>query len=311
MGNHVLIVTSGNDGDGWASAAIAAKYFIEKQEYANVSIHFWDHNQSTDDIVHMIRTTDPEIICMTNITLPDAFVFKYAKRIMLIDTHTSSMRDTPYKALLKSNWSVTSHPLILDWYENPAKRCATCELVWYHFYGTKIPYIIRLIGRHAVGNKDRDNCCDALNAYLCQEAKKHQHQPTISITKVLNGLEEVNTYLEKGKKILLYQSMAFSAILTGQRFYCMNTTEGPDVFDYMPQTDTTACMLLFSYQPTKNAWKVNCYTNKIRSVNVLRVIESLKDDANDTIYFLDGHEDACGFITTDIKKDLFDHLQML
>lgn len=320
MSNQVLIITHGSDGDGWASAAIAAKYFTEERKYEKTPIYFWDYGQPTDEIDRAIEVTDPEIICMTDVTLPDAFMLKHAKRIMHIDHHASRMGDAPYKAQLKSNWSAVSNPLILDWNNAPAKQCAACELVWHYFYGTTIPWIIRIIGRRDVWDKDKDECCDALNAYLQQEASKTPMAAVTSIAKVLNGMEDLGTYLEKGRAILQYQkddnvkkcqSMAFSAILNGTRFYCMNGTGGSDVFASLTEDDISACTLLFSYQPSKDAWKVSCYTNKIGSVNVLSAIEFLKDGAGDTIVSLGGHANACGYVTTDIKKDLLDHLRML
>ena len=169
MDDWTNITITHNDADGLVSAAIVDKYLKATQPCASTCVrHFrWNYGNSTAEIEKVLDENPNATVWLTDITLPDEFMAKYADRIMWFDHHKSAIEnDKSWKANLKGNHSALTVPFYLGSDDKtPAKQVAACELVWLTLFpGTPMPPVVRAIGRYDVWDNTEETF--AVHEYL-------------------------------------------------------------------------------------------------------------------------------------------------
>ena len=152
--DHAIITHT--DADGIVSAAIVNRWIERGSSHGKIVHNYqWNYGNSTVNIESVLdsRMRDETTIWLTDITLPDAFMEKYASRIVWIDHHKSALEnDKPWKSKLKGNYSAISAPFYLGSDgETEARQVAACELAWLKLFpGDTMPPMVRAIGRYDV-----------------------------------------------------------------------------------------------------------------------------------------------------------------
>lgn len=162
-----ICIYHSRDLDGWMSAAIVKKWFLNQNiknidnyfvfdlsktnnPYANNTAHTlsmlgWDYGDKIPDL------SEYDKVIMCDITFPAEVMYSIShhKDVIWIDHHISSIKDVNKKWLEEDL-------VALNGTRNP--KFAACELTWLFFFTKeKMPEIVRLLGRYdCFGHKGTD-----------------------------------------------------------------------------------------------------------------------------------------------------------
>ncbi|MBR4608732.1 MAG: hypothetical protein IKO41_21310, partial [Lachnospiraceae bacterium] len=187
--NNVVITHT--DADGLVSAAIVNKYLKHMNNGIANAIYFrWNYGNPTDEIENALDKYDDATIWLTDITLPDEFMAKYANRIMWFDHHKSAIEKAncitsgSYKlwvSNLRGNFSAITVPFYFGSDGiTPAKQVAACELVWLTLFpGTPMPPVVRAIGRYDVWDNTEETFAvhEYLTSYVANSELNGRNEP--------------------------------------------------------------------------------------------------------------------------------------
>ena len=156
----IICIYHSRDLDGWMSAAIVKKWFIEtvsregEDDLPTDDIDFlgWDY----EDVIPDLTKYDKVIIC--NISFPRETMIQLLNQLdnnlIWIDQHFGAIRDIIGTHEINKEGKDTSTAF------NGIRhiKFAACELTWKYFYSNDtIPEIVRLLGRYnCFGHKDTD-----------------------------------------------------------------------------------------------------------------------------------------------------------
>lgn len=308
-----LIITH-TDADGWVSAYLVNEYVKLKFPHEDIYNFVWNYGQDYSNIEHYLTNytySTPIHIWMTDITLPDEFMEKYAKYIHHFDHHASRLeKPASWTEKLLDNQSAISIDNYNDLSGNQAKQISACELVWKKLMdpdNTKLmPNIVRYVGRYDVWDNNDDTF--AIHQFIERFPVIHTEFKTKpyldDFFKSLFTLDGFNHALKVGRDYLYYSSLfnaekssSISKVITldnkkiivgnpgrvNSSFYDNVVKQNPDVDG----------ILTFYYEPNDNNWKISCYsvkpnfaalgflTNFVNTINVLSI---------------GGHINACGCV---------------
>ncbi len=315
---HVIITHT--DADGWASATVVLMYLNEKYPGAQVQCFSYNYGTPTTIIEKYLNENNDKdfYIWMTDITLPDEFMNKYAQYIHHLDHHASRLEEKQsYTDKLRKEDSAITVEGYKDLSGKQAEQVAACELCWLKLFGDReMPKVIRLIGRYDVW--DHNDEVLNLNAYINSRLPSLSHndqrylQPWFKNLFTEKGLSEA---LEEGEKALWW-SNRFNAIncvrnsktvkMFGRTIALCNYPGGSSkFFDYLVnQNRDIEGLMTFYYSITRNNWKISCYTREgAKDFKALDFIDNFKEKIKNIITS-GGHEDACGMtISADSIND--------
>lgn len=320
------IIIYHNDPDGWASAWITAKFIAlninlsmydeceniylpfqyGKEEKINETLKEWIHEYETDkDMSGFI------FLCDCTLT-DDEIMWMIAEHCYWIDHHKSAMdRNTRWKTALLQNFT----KLCKD------RKIAACELAWEQFFPNKrMPQFVFLIGRYdvwALNNEVED-----FNAYL-NFTFGYTENKIIPCNEEFDKLQydsEMEKALEKGKELRKWRKIfdsvdsAKSTEITTLFGYTVAINNRKGIYapffsnSRKKEIVDTDFYLWFSYNVSNKTWVINVRTNRAKDKNALWLLGELVAQNESTVITHGGHPDACGLTTTDINKNLLDHL---
>lgn len=315
------VVFHSADMDGWASGWVARKY-LHEQGVIDREILYWGYNytQNTTKLEELLDSHGPMPIFMVDVTLPDWFMEKYAKDIILIDHHRYQVEQGPTKSWwtkLKRNFSAWKMPIYR--HINPGtEQIAACELAWMSLFPKRdMPKFIYLSGRYDIWDHNFEVLdFNAYVRYILSEIPHSQQKPLFLSGKFsdLESKFELAAALRDGQqarkwaeKFAAIDSSKFSYFgeINGHKVLISNRDGVSSLWfreAHKQWPEAVAC-ISYGYNPINKVWRVSCYS--LSKVDCLGIISYAKD--SDTITSFGGHVGACGFTTKDINKDFLNH----
>lgn len=294
----MYIIITHVDPDGWASEFIVRKYLEQTDQTSTIVKFNWNYGGDTSRIEDFIEKNKSYIkdIFMTDLTLPDSFMEKYAPLITWLDHHLSNVdREASWKSNLKSNASKTRLPDKFPDY----KLISACELTWAYFFpNLPVPPMVSAIGRHDVW--DNDGKVEKLHDYI---ATLFDNNSTFSTA--FEGMilaESLDTILPEAVKLSDYKRIierceckrkAKKVIAFGEVVGICERVKNSMFFDELCQNNPDIDYLVeFDFNFKTRLWTVGCYSAKDKDSNALGFLSKIKDRV--TAVSFGGHKGACG-----------------
>lgn len=312
------VIITHTDPDGWVSAKLVYDSIIITNSNEKILSFTWNYGNDYEHIdkaltVHKFEITD---IWMTDITLPNEFMEKYANLIHHYDHHKSILESSfNWKENLKENASCLTIEGYEDLSGNQAKQIAACELVWLKLIDPKgmfiMPNIVRYVGRYDVWDHYtlEPLYINAYITYMMKIADEYRKLPWYddSFKKLFNkdGFENA---LVEGQELYKYSQLFNST-------KCKKISKAVKVFDYIGivanisgvnskffdsfiesnKDKDLKFILTFSYKIFQKFWTCSCYSidSNFSSLDFINHFKYTLGEEN--IISLGGHRNACGF----------------
>lgn len=293
---YVLITHT--DPDGWTSELVVRKFLEDKDKTSPIVKFNYNYGDKTNQISDFIDNNRKWIkdIYMTDLTLPDEFMERYAPMITWLDHHVSNVdREANWKSKLKNNISKTRDKIKFPDYD----LISACELTWSYLFPNKpVPPMITAIGRHDVW--DNDGKVEKLHDYIAtlfdNDATSTPAFCGIMLSDSIDNILEEAARLSDYKKVIdrceckrkAQKVSAFGEVVgiaervKNSMFFDELCKTNPDI-DYLVEYE-------FNFQ-TRN-WTVGCYSAEGKENDALAFLSKIKDKV--TSISFGGHKGACG-----------------
>ena len=304
----MYVIITHTDPDGFASEYVVRKHLNSFGSLFDPIVKFnYNYSGDTDYIEEYLDRNINVIkdIFITDITLPDRFMDKYAKYITWIDHHKSTVEaDKEWKSKLKKNFSKIT---ISDWPDtngNSPKQISACELAWKYFFPDENPPLgLWLIGRYDVWDHDEFNTTILLNNYINIKLAKYGLDVALSedFESIIEShhdwwLIEAENLLHHKELIDAAQSIKyvkkvkiFDRIVAAYNGRCTSQFYK----EFLKDNDDVEILINYSYNPYTETWFIGCYTTEGRDANALGFLNNYKDIIPN-IVSMGGHKNACG-----------------
>ena len=285
--NHVAVIFHNADADGFASCAIAMKYF-EKCHHINP--YFIGMNYSDKLNYEKLSIVGRDAILMCDFSLPVEEMLKlkehYGDKFIWIDHHVTAIQD-----------SIDNHYSDIKGIRMNEK--AACELTWdFLFPYQKLPRSVSYMAKHDIWDHT-----DIKTVYYAFGLKNFDVYPINNLGFWNKTLSDMNTdkIIEVGKIIYEYEARQAKTIcrgagvglinFEGYRAVIVNRSNINSMF--FDDVDDTKfdVMMIFSYKPMKKNWVFSIFTKK-EDIDVSELAKK---------YGGGGHRAAAGFVVNDFS----------
>ena len=313
------------DPDGWASEYVVNKYLDTIGDLSPIARFNYNYSDNVSDIDEFIEKNLYQIsdIFITDVTLPDIFMNKYAEYITHIDHHKSMVeQDKEWKHKLKHNYSKVK----LDGYKGfidlkkEYDQISACELTWKMLFpNTPMPAMIYFIGRYDVWDHNEEEFTLNLNAYINAHFGKHYNDAAL-----FQEFDDLTVHykfiqaIEEGKRIRKYKEMleGVDSLRQVNKVYIFNVPvaivnkrgiTSQYYTEFLKQNPDIELMINYGYSIKDNSWKVSCYSVEGKNTSALEFIKKFYD-VIPNIISLGGHDRACGF--SFVKEDIINFIDI-
>lgn len=308
----MYIIITHVDPDGYACEYVVNKYINTIDSNSTIVRFNYNYQGDISNIDEYIDINLYQIkdIFITDVTLPDWFMDKYAKYITHIDHHKSAIEaDKEWKHKLKHNYSAITVEGYKNVHNKQADQISACELTWLKLFPDKlIPLVLYYIGRYDVWDHDNRNYTILLNTYLTIEFAKEGLDVALTdkfdqlmqmtyndFLRFMSDCIDLTIYKEKIDAAYCLRNCNVVKIFDKKVALLNQRTPGSQFFKAIMDKDSEVEVLMnFRYSPYENAWKISCYSVPNKEIKALNFIQRFNEVIPDIVN-MGGHLDACGF----------------